>query len=205
MAAPRPAGRHDDDLRPLTSRAAGRRRPPTDGIGRLAGAAAIASAVASAAWLTGLSPAAEFPDRWIEVWNVLLVPAAAWLGFVLLRSSPNGPTRLLAGGSAVAGIAGCVLWATSWERADLEAVWIGLSAAWWIATGFLLVLRGTRWLGWFTAIVGAFAALDALVTWAGDEGIAFLLASPKLPLGWLWALIVGVRLLMDPWLEADRR
>jgi hypothetical protein len=33
--------------------------------------------------------------------------------------------------------------------------------------------------------------------------VAFLLASPKLPLGWLWALVVGVRLLVDPLLAAD--
>ena len=153
---------------------------PRDGawLGRIAGVAAVASGLASLAWLAGLAPAGGFPDRWISVWNLLLVPAAAWLGFVLVRS--NGPSlSALAALSAVAGIVSCVLWATSWQRADLEALWIGLSAAWWVPTGLLLVRRGARRLGWLTMVLGAFAGLDALVTWAGDEGILFLLASPS--------------------------
>ena len=170
--------------------------------GRVAGASAIASALASVAWLAGLAPADGFPDRWITVWNLLLVPVAAWLGFVLARANE---TRLaaVAALSAFAGIVSCVLWATSWQRADLEAVWIGLSAAWWIVTGLLLVRRGARWLGWLTVVLGAFAGLDAIVTWAGNDGFLFLLSSPKLPLAWVWAFAVGVRLLVDPTLEPD--
>jgi hypothetical protein len=172
--------------------------------GHVAGALAIASALASMAWLAGLAPADGFPDRWITVWNLLLVPVAAWLGFVLARANE---TRLaaVAALSALAGIASCVLWATSWQRADLEAVWIGLSAGWWIVTGLLLVRRGARWLGWLTVALGAFAGLDAFVTWSGGEGFLFLLSSPKLPLAWVWALAVGVRLLVDPTLEPDTR
>jgi hypothetical protein len=172
--------------------------------GRAAGLAAIGSALASVAWLVGLAPADEFPDRWITVWNALLVPAAAWLGYVLVRA--NEPRlAMVAALAGLAGITSCVLWATSWQRADLEAVWIGLSAAWWIVTGLLLVRRGARWLGWLTVVLGAFAGLDALVTWAGNEGFLFLLASPKLPLAWAWAFAVGVRLVGDPTLEPDTR
>jgi hypothetical protein len=172
--------------------------------GRLAGLAAIASALASVAWLAGLAPAEGFPDRWITVWNLLLVPAAAWLGYLLVRS--NEPrVAMVAALAAAAGVASCVLWATSWQRADLESVWIGLSAAWWIATGLLLVRRGARWLGWLTVLLGGFAVLDALVTWFGNEGILFLLSSPKLPLAWVWAFAVGMRLVVDPALEPDRR
>jgi hypothetical protein len=166
--------------------------------------AAIGSALASVAWLVGLAPADEFPDRWITVWNALLVPAAAWLGYVLVRA--NEPRlAMVAALAGLAGITSCVLWATSWQRADLEAVWIGLSAAWWIVTGLLLVRRVARWLGWLTVVLGAFAGLDALVTWAGNEGFLFLLASPKLPLAWAWAFAVGVRLVVDPTLEPDTR
>ena len=173
-------------------------------IGRIAGLAAIASGLASLAWLVGLAPTPEFPDRWITIWNLLLIPAGAWLGFVLVRA--NGPLlAAVAGLSALAGIASCVLWATSWQRADLEALWIALSAAWWIPTGLLLVRRGPRWLGWFTVVLGVFAGLDAFVTWAGNEGFLFLLASPKLPLAWIWAFAVGVRLVVDPALEPDPR
>ena len=173
-------------------------------LGRVAGLAAIASALASAAWLTGLAPADGFPDRWITAWNLLLVPAAIWLGSLLVRSSPPA-LAAVAALSAIAGIAACVLWATSWQRADLEAVWIGLSAAWWITTGLLLVRRGAQWIGWLTVVLGAFAGLDALVTLAGNEGILFLMSSPKLPLAWIWALVLGIRLVTDPTLEPDNR
>jgi hypothetical protein len=111
----------------------------------------------------------------------------------------------VAAASAIAGVASCVLWATSWQRPDLEAVWIGLSAAWWIPTGLLLVGRGVRGLGWFTVIVGCFALLDAIVTGVGDAGFAFVLASPKLPLGWFWALLTGGLLLDNPMLEPRGR
>jgi hypothetical protein len=173
-------------------------------LGRAAGAAAIGSALTSVAWLAGLAPADGFPDRWITVWNLLLVPVAAWLGYVLVRA--NEPwLAAVAGLSAFAGLASCVLWATSWQQADLEAVWIGLSAVWWIVTGLLLIRRDARRLGWLTVALGAFAGLDAFVTWAGNEGFLFLFASPKLPLAWVWAFAVGVRLLVDPTLEPDTR
>jgi hypothetical protein len=173
-------------------------------IGRLAGVAAIGSSLASAAWALGFAPAAGFPDRWITIWNLLLVPAAVWIGFVLVRTGEGGG-RLLAAVAAVAGALSCALWATAWQRSDLEALWIGLSAAWWVPTGWLLVRRGVRGLGWFTVVVGAFAVLDAVVTLAGDEGTAFLLASPKLPLGWFWALLAGGLLLDNPMLRPRER
>ena len=132
------------------------------------------------------------------------MPAAAWLGLPPRPLEPPG-VAVVAALAAVAGIASCALWATSWQRADLEAAWIGLSAAWWFPTGLLLVRRGARWLGWLTVLLGAFAGLDALVTWAGNEGVLFLLASPKLPLAWVWAFAVGVRLVIDPMLEPDTR
>jgi hypothetical protein len=185
----------------VTTATATARRPLAPSLGRIAGLAAIGSALASLAWLLALAPAAGFPDRWITIWNLLLVPAAAWLGLVLVRSS-RAELAAVAALSAVAGIASCVLWATSWQRAELEAAWIGLSAVWWMTTGLLLVRRA-RWLGWFTLVLGAFAGLDALVTWAGDEGTAFFLASPKLPLAWIWAFVVGAKLIVDPTLERD--
>ena len=180
------------------------RRLEASWLGRIAGLAAIASGLASLGWLAGLAPADGFPDRWITIWNLLLVPAAAWLGLLLVGSNRPVPAAVAAL-AAVAGVVSCTLWAASWQRADLEAVWIGLSAVWWIPTGLLLVRRGARWLGWLTVVLGAFAGLDAAVTWAGDEGIAFLLASPKLPLAWVWAFAVGVRLVVDPSLEPDSR
>jgi len=173
-------------------------------LGRVAGASAIASALASVAWLAGLAPADGFPDRWITLWNLLLVPAAAWLGYLLART--NEPRLAAAAGlSALAGVVSCVLWATAWQRGDLEAIWIGLSAAWWIVTGLLFLRRGARWLGWLTLVLGAFAGLDAFVTAVGNEGFLFLLSGPKLPLAWIWAFAAGVRLLVDPTLEPDTR
>ena len=46
--------------------------------------------------------------------------------------------------------------------------------------------------GWLTVVLGAFAGLDAIVTWAGNEGFLFLLSSPKLPLAWFLVFAVGV-------------
>jgi hypothetical protein len=74
---------------------------------------------------------------------------------------------------------------------------------WWLGTGLLLVSRRVAMLGWLTVVLGAFALVDALMTAAGVDGPAYLLAGPKLPLGWIWAAAVGARLLRDPTLQPD--
>ena len=94
---------------------------------------------------------------------------------------------------------------TSSTTASLEWVWIALSAAWWLASGWLLVARRARWLGGLTVVLGAFAAFGAAITLVGDDGLGLVLASPKLPLAWLWAFVAGVRLVVDPGLDRDTR
>jgi hypothetical protein len=173
------------------------------GVGRLAGLAGLASAAASVAYIaTGMSSvgSAADLDRWIVAWNLLLVPVALWLGVVL--SGRGDPAAwILAGIGATVGVLSCVLWATSYERPTLEPVWIGLSAAWWGIVGWLLVRHGLHRLGAFTVVVAAFAALDAIMTAIGVSGPAYALAGPKLPVAWVWTLVVGARLMIDPWLR----
>jgi hypothetical protein len=174
-------------------------------LGRLSGATAIGSGLAGIAWAAGLAPSDAFPELWITIWNLLLVPVAGWLALSLIRRSASGSRPGIAAIAGVAGIASCLLWATSRQRADLEAIWVGLSALWWLASGALLVTRGARAIGLLTLVVGGFAAIDSAMTALGVGGELYLLAGPKLPLGWVWALAIGVRLVADPLLDPDSR
>jgi hypothetical protein len=183
------------------------RQPPRSNrsawLGRFSGLAAIGSAMSAVAWVAGLGPTGEFPDRWISIWNLLLLPAAGWIGLRLFRRSDLGWRPTVAGLAAVSGLASGLLWATSWQRSDLEPTWIALSAVWWIGTGSLLTGGAGRVLGTFTLVLGIVAGLDAIGTIAGAEGPFLLLTGAKLPLSWLWALIVGAVLVADPMLEGD--
>jgi hypothetical protein len=177
------------------------------GVGRLAGAAGLASAGASVAFVATSMSSINSPDdldRWTVAWNILLLPVAIWLGVALAIRRPAAD-RLLAGIASGAGVLSCLLWATTYQRPATEPVWLGLSAVWWSIVGALLVQSGMRRLGAFSLVVGAFAALDSLLTAAGVNGEAYLLAAPKLPIAWAWALLVGARLVVDPMLRSGRR
>jgi hypothetical protein len=118
-------------------------------------------------------------------WNVLLLPAAVALGFLLEHDAPER-ARLV----TVVGIAGLLFWAyggaTHGITPALEVSYIALSAAWWIGLG-LLMRREWPVFGVFTLVLGAFAGWDALLT--ALEPVPFTLyltASPKLPLSIVW-------------------
>jgi hypothetical protein len=139
-----------------------------------------------------------FPDAWITIANFALIPVALWLGWLLAAQST--PLSLA---TAAAGVAAALVWAAAYERPDLEAIWLGLGAAWWLGLAILLVMRGLRGFAIFTFILAVATAVDTVAVLMGETGLLWSLAGAKLALSFAWAFAVGVRLLVDPMLGHD--
>lgn len=158
----------------------------------LATIATVALAVTSTA--TEANPALHgLEGRLIVAQNLLLIPPAVYLAARLAAVN-----RLAAWTAGACGVASLLLWAAApiFVLWSLEHVWIALSAAWWLATGWLLVCVRRRF-GIFTVVLGVAAALDAAVTAA--PGLPFLaFAAPgawKLPLSLVWVIWLTIELL----------
>lgn len=168
-------------------------------VGRAVGVCALAAA--SAFFGLGAVEGGGLPERagpyFLGAQSAFLLPLAAYLWWQV-----QPPRRAQATLSAAAGMLSLLLWASApvtgaWE---LEPVWIGLSAMWWIGTGVLLRAFRPAW-GAFTVILGVAAALDAVVT-GFEEVLPFalfaVLGGPKLPLSLVWMIWSGVALLRRP-------
>lgn len=157
-------------------------------VGRIAGAFALASGLASVAYL--LIP--ENPEWAITAWNLLIIPTALYLGArVASRRS------VAAAASTAAGIIASLLWAFAYQSPTLEPWWIGLAAAWWLGLGWLLAPE-RRALGRFTLLLGVAAAMDFLVTALNAPWPIYALGAFKLPLTLVWTVWVGLSLLRRP-------
>lgn len=156
--------------------------------GRLAGVMAIGSGLAYVAY-----PFTN--DTAITAWNLLIVPAALWLG---VRTAPRD--RGLAVASAAAGVAASVLWALASHEPQLEVWWIGLAAAWWLSLGWLLRTDRPR-LAAFTMLLGVATVVDFVVTSLDAAGPFMALGGFKIPLAVVWTLWVGWTLVREPLLE----
>lgn len=125
-------------------------------------------------------------------WNILLIPAALSLHRKL---SPRAPGLVMM--FTVYGVLSLAFWAfggVTQITPELEITYLALAAIWWLGTGTMLC-RDARWLGVCTIVVGAFAALDALLSLF--EPVPFeiyVLAAPKLPLCALWSILMGFAL-----------
>lgn len=96
-------------------------------LGRVAGFFAIASGLSSVALFLTFE---RFDQRLIPAWNLLMVPAAMYLGVLLLpRNALTASTATLAGAMAL------TLWALGYHDRSLEPWWIGLAALWWAGVG----------------------------------------------------------------------
>jgi hypothetical protein len=152
------------------------------------GAFALASGVA---YLVYAFPP-EGPDEAITAWNLLIIPAAIYLGAKVASRRP-----LLAAASTAAGVIASLLWAFAYASRALEPWWIGLAAAWWLGLGW--VLRGDhRSLARFTLLLGVATLLDLVVTALDAPMPLWLLGAFKLPLTVAWTLWVGLSLIRDP-------
>ena len=154
-------------------------------LSRLAGAFALASGVAYLAYLL-LTPA---QDGAITAWNLLIIPAAVYVGVVL---APGGP--IVAAVSTVTGIVASFLWAFDYKSPTLEPVWIGLAATWWLGIGWLM-RRQNRRLGWFTLILSAATAVDFVLTALNAPFPLYALGGFKIPLTIVWTFWVGAALM----------
>jgi hypothetical protein len=137
---------------------------------------------------------AKFGQLLMIAWNLLLIPAAIFFGN---RFYPKDETPALF--LTICGVVSQMFWAyggaTRGITPMLEVTYLFLSGIWWLGSG--LMLRG-RWkmTGNFTVVVGAFALLDALLSFL--EPVPFwiyALAAPKLPLAIIWNFWIGVFLL----------
>lgn len=146
-----------------------------------AGVCAVASAIASVAYVT-----LGQPDWAIAAWNLLLLPAAVYLG---LRFGARLP--LLAAGATAAGIGASLLWAYEFRDAGMEPWWLGLAAAWWIGIG-LCMRYEWRWMAALTLALGVAAAVDFVVTLLGLPQPWLALGGLKLPLTTVWSIAIGI-------------
>lgn len=152
------------------------------------GAFALASAVA---YLVYAFPP-EGPDQAITAWNLLIIPAAIYLG---ARVAWRGP--LVGAVSTTAGVIASLLWAFAYASRTLEPWWIALAAAWWLGLAWLL--RGDhRSLARFTLLLGLATVFDLVVTALDAPMPLWLLGAFKLPLTVAWTLWVGLSLVRDP-------
>jgi hypothetical protein len=156
--------------------------------GRFAGVLAIASGLAYVAY-----PFTN--DMAITAWNLLIIPAALWLGF---RTAPRG--RVLAAAATTAGVAASVLWALVYHEPQLEPSWIGLAAAWWLGLGWLLRADRRR-LAAFTLLLGVAAAVDFVLTVLNASAPIYALGGFKIPFAIVWTFWFGWTLVRDPLLE----
>lgn len=174
---------------------------------RLAGAASLLAAAAWLAWavlnaatngaLDGPRSGPNAPWGWLGTgllvaWTALVIPAAVVLGRWLSAAAP----RLVSLATA-AGVLSLLLWGGAalgrWWPVGLEPAFLLLSAGWWLGIGKVLRQVHPR-LGTLTLVLGVAAALDAVVTGAGERLPAWMfpvLGGPKLPLQWIWTIAVG--------------
>jgi hypothetical protein len=139
---------------------------------------------------------AKFGQLLMIAWNLLLLPAAILLGNHFYAKDEN-PALFL----TTCGIASQMFWAyggaTRGITPMLEVTYLFLSGIWWLGIGSML--RGSwKLTGNFTVVVGAFAILDALLSFL--EPVPFwiyALAAPKLPLAIVWNFWIGVFLLRN--------
>jgi hypothetical protein len=126
-------------------------------------------------------------------WNVLLVPGLIRLHRRLAEESPG-----LAPIWSVAGLLSLSFWALggiTTITGPLETVYLALAATWLLGAGRLVRERHATF-AVFTIIVGAFTGLDAVFTLFEPMPFAlYALASPKLPLGAAWSMVLGIMLL----------
>jgi hypothetical protein len=137
----------------------------------------------------------------VGAWNVLQLPVAVALwAWLRLRS------REVVDITTACGVGSLILWAASAitpSLAPLEAVWIGLSAVWYIGIG-AVARRERRFLGVLTIVVGLAAIGDAVVTVPEMLGsplpdVLFMaLGGWKIPLALAWSLVVGAELAIRP-------
>jgi hypothetical protein len=154
----------------------------------IAGAFALASGLA---YLVYAVPP-EGPDEAITAWNMLIIPAAIYVGAELSWREP-----IVAAASTAAGVIASVLWAFAYASPTLEPWWIGLAAAWWLGLGWLL--RGDhRALARFTLLLGVATLFDLVVTALDPPMPLYLLGAFKLPLTVAWTFWVGLSLVRDP-------
>jgi hypothetical protein len=147
-----------------------------------------------------LGPRPAFPDAWVTISNLALIPLALWLGRLLVAQSVP-----LSVATAAAGVSAAALWAMSYDRPDLEPVWLGLQTLWWLGLGILFWARRMRWTASFTIIVAAAAGIDTLAVLLGETGVLWIVAGAKLPLSFAWAFAIGLRLLVEPLLARPDR
>ncbi|HEY0461205.1 MAG TPA: hypothetical protein VGC97_18865 [Pyrinomonadaceae bacterium] len=168
----------------------------------LAGAAWICWAVVNGATGGGLDagvPAiglrlAKFGQLLTIGWNLLLIPAALVLWKRLQNQKPNLILLYTVGG--VLSLSFWTLGAAARVNSPvLEVTYLLLSSVWWLGIGFALRVN-YKVFGTFTVIVGAFAMLDAALSFF--EPLPFyiyVLAAPKLPLAIIWDFWLGFFLL----------
>jgi hypothetical protein len=158
-------------------------------LGRLiAGGFALASGLA---YIVYAFPP-EGPDVAITAWNLLIIPAAMYLGAELAWRG-----LITSAVSTAAGIIASLIWALAYDSRTLEPWWIGLGAAWWLGLGWLLQSE-QRALGQFTLLLGVAAIFDLVVTALNPPMPIYLLGAFKLPLTVAWSFWIGVTLIRDP-------
>ena len=163
-------------------------------LGRLAGAAAVTSGLAYVAYfLVDVS----VRDQSITAWNLLIVPAALWLGLVTSRR-----VALVATVSTAAGAGASVLWAFAYRVPSLEPWWIGLAAVWWLGIGWLLRADRRR-LGMFTLLLGLATGVDFILTVLDAPMPIYALGGFKIPLTIVWTFWIGATLLRGRVLVSD--
>ncbi len=168
--------------------------PALGAVGRVAGAFALASAGAYVAYLV-LDDAVA--DHAITAWNLLIIPTALHLGFVLKRRG-----AAVSAASTAAGVMASLLWAFAYANPLLEPWWICLAAAWWLGIGWLL-WPDRRRLGGFTVLLGVAALVDFVLTALHAPMPIYALGGFKIPLTIAWSVWVGLALVRDPALGAS--
>jgi hypothetical protein len=154
----------------------------------IAGAFALASGLA---YLVYAVPP-EGPNEAITAWNMLIIPAAIYMGSELAWRGP-----IVAAASTAAGMIASLLWAFAYDSRMLEPWWIGLAAVWWLGLGWLL--RGDhRALARFTLLLGVATLFDLVVTALNPPMAYWVLGAFKLPLTVAWTFWVGFSLVRDP-------
>jgi hypothetical protein len=137
----------------------------------------------------------------VGAWNILQLPIAVAL-WAWLRPRSREVVDL----ATACGVGSLTLWAASAvvpSLAPLEAVWIGLSAVWYLGIG-AVARRERRFLGVLTILVGFAAIGDAIVTAPEMLGsplpdlLFMALGGWKIPLALAWSLVVGAELAVRP-------
>jgi hypothetical protein len=154
----------------------------------IAGAFALASGLA---YLVYAVPP-EGPDEAITAWNMLVIPAAVYMGADLAWRQP-----IVAAASTAAGVIASLLWAFAYASRTLEPWWIGLAAAWWLGLGWLL-RRDHRALARFTLLLSVATLFDLVVTALDAPMTLYWVGAFKLPLTVAWTFWVGLSLVRDP-------